>query len=36
VFEEDKPVFDWKRLTLTVTPSVAVIGPLTRVTGREE
>ena len=36
VFEEDKPVFDWKRLKLTVMPSVAVIGPLTRVTGREE
>jgi hypothetical protein len=36
VFEEDKPVFDWKRLKLTVMPSVAVIGPLTRVSGREE
>jgi hypothetical protein len=36
VFEEDKPVFDWKQLRLTVMPSVAVIGPLTRVTGRGE
>jgi hypothetical protein len=28
VFEEDKPVFDWQRLKLTVMPGVAVIGPL--------
>ena len=28
VFEEDKPVFDWQRLKLTVMPAVAVIGPL--------
>lgn len=28
VFEEDKPVFDWQRLKLTVMPTIAVIGPL--------
>ena len=28
VFEQDKPVFDWQRLKLTVMPAVAVIGPL--------
>jgi hypothetical protein len=28
VFEEDKPVFDWQRLKLTVMPAIAVIGPL--------
>jgi hypothetical protein len=28
VFEEDKPVFDWHRLKLTVMPTIAVIGPL--------
>ena len=40
VFEEDKPVFDWQRLKLTVMPAVAVIGPLSAdgvnvVSGRE-
>jgi hypothetical protein len=28
VLEEDKPVFDWQRLKLTVMPTIAVIGPL--------
>jgi hypothetical protein len=28
VFEEDKPVFDWQRLKLTMMPAIAVIGPL--------
>jgi hypothetical protein len=31
VFEEDKPVFDWQRLKLTVMPAIAVIGPLSAV-----